>query len=296
MSSLTAIPLVSKLSKGVIRILGCNPGPMTLQGTNTYLIGTGLRRILIDSGDAETANEYTKLLEEVLHNEGATIEHLIITHWHHDHIGGVESVKNLLKLRNTRAKSPTVWKLSRSLEDRGNDGQEESYSVEWRSMNDGQLFEVDGAKLQIHHTPGHTTDHACLTLLEDNSLFSGDCILGEGTAVFEDLHDYILSLEKIIQMTPKVIYPGHGPVIESPVPRIQYYIRHRQQRENEILKVLQEHGTMNSLSEMDIVQRIYTETPENLWNAAAANVRHHLEKLLKERKVRGENGAWFSNI
>jgi len=211
--------------------------------------------VLVDSGEVKTADAYIKLLNSVLSEENATIEHLMITHWHHDHIGGVESVQNLLKRLFPEDKQPTVWKLPRSPNDDGRSDIEKS--VQWKPLKNDQVVEVEGAKLQIKYTPGHTSDHACLLLQDENILFSGDCILGEGTSVFEDLHDYMLSLNKILELQPKMIYPGHGPVLDDPLPRIQYYIKHRQQREDEILRMLQEQGSDKPMTEMDIVKLIY---------------------------------------
>ncbi|XP_053983718.1 beta-lactamase-like protein 2 homolog [Hylaeus volcanicus] len=289
MKPLMDLPLISRLSKKVIRILGCNPGLMTLQGTNTYLVGTGHRRILIDAGDSKTAPEYIKLLHQVLEEEKATIEHLIITHWHRDHIGGVNPVLNTIKMLNPTENS-RVWKLPRSLEDKGMTEAEKL--VNWEALVDKQIMEVEGAKLSIEYTPGHTSDHAVLWLKEDGVLFSGDCILGERTAVFEDLHSYMISLNKILAMEPEIIYPGHGAVIRDPIASINFYIEHRQKRENEILEVLQENSRSNTMSEMDIVKHIYSETTSNMWEAAAYNIYHHLNKLLKEGKVKGEKGKW----
>lgn len=276
------IPAVSRLSSRVIRVLCCNPGPMTLQGTNTYIIGTGRRRILLDAGEPDDLR-YIKRLDGVLKEENIDLEHIVVTHWHHDHIGGVHNVVNRM---NNGCK---VWKF-KSLDPPDLPLPD---NIPLNYLKDGEEIGTEGATLRVFHTPGHTKDHIVLKLLEENALFSGDCILGEGTAVFEDLYDYMISLNRILELKPVCIYPGHGPVVEKPLPKIEYYINHRNKREEEILGVMKEKGTV--MSEMDLVKIIYTDTPENLHNAAASNVNHHLHKLLKEKKVLQCGSKWRYN-
>lgn len=103
-----------------------------------------------------------------------------------------------------------VWKYPRS---DAPDQYAELINVPVKHLVDGQQFSTNGVTVKVIHTPGHTTDHCVLMVEDTKELFSGDCILGEGTAVFEDLHDYMLSLKKIIGHDPAVIYPGHGNIV-----------------------------------------------------------------------------------
>lgn len=168
-----------------------------------------------------------KHLKSVLDEENATVSNIILSHWHNDHIGGVKDVLQCIEnadgsylfcwrtefvFIDTEKNLPdcSVWKYPRA------DAADE-YSalrnVDVKNLTNGQEIIVDGATVKVIHTPGHTTDHCILFLDETQSVFSGDCILGEGTAVFEDLYDYMKSLEHILAIKPSVIYPGHGNII-----------------------------------------------------------------------------------
>ena len=170
-----------------------------------------------------------------------------------------------------------VWKFPRS------DAAEDYGDFKFEELKDGQEFKIDDMTLKVFHTPGHTTDHVILFDEQTKALYSGDCILGEGTAVFEDLYDYMKSLELILSLNPSVIYPGHGDVIDDPVEKIQYYINHRNERERQILEAIV--ASQKPLTTMEIVKIVYTTTPRHLYPAAAVNVNQHLIKLKKEGKI-----------
>ncbi|KAK8769080.1 hypothetical protein V5799_014456 [Amblyomma americanum] len=265
----TFIPKVATLTSRIIRVLGCNPGPMTLQGTNTYIIGTGKERILLDTGNPDVP-EYIATLKDVLLERGISLQQIIVTHWHLDHVGGVDEILRQIQ-PGCKVKKYAFH------------GDKAEHSFQY--LKDGEWIRTEGASLKVIATPGHTQDHIVLYLDEENALFSGDCILGEGSAVFEDFHSYMDSLSTILAVKPSVIYPGHGPVISNPEPKIREYIEHRLQREKQIIECLS-NTSAEHMSAMDIVKEVYKGTPEHLHAAAARNVEHHLEKLIKDGKSR----------
>ncbi|XP_071504533.1 endoribonuclease LACTB2-like [Diadema antillarum] len=287
----TIIPHIERLSSRIIRVLGLNPSPMTLRGTNTYIVGTGARRVLIDTGE-EGKPEFVSNLRKTLADNGTSIQEILVTHWHHDHVGGIADIVGDLQL-GTDIK---ISKLPRHppQEEEINGG-----TLKYSYLKDGEKIVTEGATLKAVYTPGHTDDHMVLILEEENAVFTGDCVLGEGTAVFEDLYTYMKSLEKLVSLQPDKLYPGHGPVVEGAVEKLQMYINHRNMREGQIAAVLEEHKT-EDMSAMDLVKIIYTETPEVLYPAAARNVSHHLQKMEKEGKITKSssdgNYRWKSNL
>lgn len=235
-------------------------------GTNTYLIGNGPRKILIDTGEGRLA--WITALRQVLAEEKATIVTAIITHWHRDHVSGVPHL---------REACPDVV-VYKNQPDHGQ-----------HSVEDGQKFFVDGATLRAVHSPGHTNDHMSLLLEEEDAMFTGDNLLGQGTAVFEDLRTYISSLERMQGMFSGRAYPGHGPVIEDGKTRVLEYIQHRQKRENQVIECLNlprpSHnlqGTMDTKTgwtSMELVREIYKDIPTSLHGPANGGVVQVLRKL-----------------
>lgn len=159
------------------------------------------------------------------------------------------------------------------------------------NIEDGQVFKVDGASLRAVFSPGHTQDHMALVLEEEDAMFTGDNVLGHGTAVFEDLLTYLNSLEKMKNMFKGRAYPGHGPVIDDGSSKITEYIEHRKQREDQVLEVLKSskassEGTkVDEWTSMEIVKIVYKDVPENLHLPANSGVIQILQKLKEEEKV-----------
>ncbi|RYP92911.1 hypothetical protein DL770_000961 [Monosporascus sp. CRB-9-2] len=272
-SQLVHLPEVERLSPACIRILGGNPGKFTLQGTNTYLIGRGPSRLLIDTGEGKPS--WISALKRTLEEEKATVQKALITHWHHDHVGGIAQLLG-------HSPETVIYKCDPS------GGQQVD-------IKDGQTFEVEGATLTAVHTPGHTTDHMAFVLREESALFTGDNVLGQGTAVFEDLGTYLESLARMENLVSGRAYPGHGPVLPEARAKISEYIQHRHQRETQVLQALgsAKEGCASSTgaeriddwSSMELVKVIYRDVPENLHLPAQGGVIQILRKLRNEAKV-----------
>eukprot|EP00903_Cladosiphon_okamuranus_P009331 g8899.t1 len=261
------------LSALVVRVNGLNPGMHTLQGTNCYLIGKGASRILVDTG--EGIDGFVDHLQEVMKEVGCqTLDAILLTHWHADHVGGVEDIRHALggvipvfKRRIPRAET-----------------------FEYHDLKDGQLFRANGATLEVVFTPGHTTDHVAFVLHEEKALITGDLILGCGTAIFDDFTSYMASLQRVLGMSSKFeegftrLYCGHGPVVDDADEKIKFYIKHRQERENQIMQALTA-AEGRPLSSIQITLRVYGSVPIPILVSAHYNVLHHLSKLQDEGRA-----------
>lgn len=236
---------------------------------------------MLDCGEGK--EEYLPCLKSSLEGlSGAFISDIIISHTHYDHWGGLPSI-----LSSDLNRAPSAIQVHKMIV---NDSSPSEFShhhdipsdIKITPLKNNQKFEVGGATLRVIHTPGHTKDHCTFLLEEEGAIFTADCILGQGTAVFEDLKDYIDGLQHLLDFNPKRLYPGHGPIIEDGKTKILEYIKHRQDREKQIIQVLQ---SRTSATPMDIVEILYKDYPESLHGPAAHSVELHLTKLLKEGKA-----------
>ncbi|OOQ91176.1 Beta-lactamase-like protein 2 [Penicillium brasilianum] len=283
-ASLPHLADVEDVTIRVIRIMGGNPGEMQLQGTNTYIVGTGKSRILIDTGQGMPiwATNITKILKE----RDLEISHVLLTHWHGDH---TEGVPDLI------AYDPRL--TSRIYKNQPSPGQQ--------PIHDGQIFETEGAVIRAIFTPGHAVDHMCFILEEENAMFTGDNVLGHGYSVAEDLGEYMKSLEIMRSQNCQFGYPAHGIKILNLPRTIRLYIRHKEQRERQIYHALTkvtrtDHNAKGSLTARELVHALHGEIPEELFkNAFEPFLTESLWKLAEERKVgfevvRGRR-RWFLN-
>lgn len=242
-----------RLAPLVAVVLAPNPGMMTGPGTNTYIVGTGPTCVIDPAVDDDD------FLEAVLERAGEVCS-ILVTHRHPDHVGGARALM-------ARTGAPL-----RAFGDRPAGG------VEVRGVADREVIAAGKTRLSAWHTPGHAPDHLCFLLEGPRSLFAGDNVLGEGTAVIAppegNMRDYLASLERMRGLGVGRIYPGHFRPVEDGPAVIDAYLAHRAQREEAILEAVGEPAGLD-----EIVARVYADTPSHLHPVAAYQVLAHLELL-----------------
>ncbi|KAJ3790066.1 beta-lactamase-like protein [Lentinula aff. detonsa] len=333
MEALEVLASITRLSPSIVRVVAQNPGKFTLQGTNTYIIGRQRPYTLVDTGEGK--EQYVPVLEAALKeslpsgkSDSTDVSDIIISHWHGDHVGGLPSVLALLRRlwdeRDTGLPftPPRLHKFplpANKLSERSdlspivnslplNSFTPASDHSAFHDLHDGQDFITSSASFRVLHTPGHTYDSICLFIAEDRALYTADTVLGQGTAVFEDLQLYISSLRKMLdysQSNPyEVLYPGHGPVVSEGTVLIETYIKHRLEREAQVLQVLQTTPPNSddnlSWTTWTIVSKIYQGYPDSLWTPAAHSITLHMQKLkadgiVKQLDGEGVNTRWALN-
>ena len=251
-----------------------NPGIMTLQGTNQYVVGKeGV--IVIDVALSADSN-LDGIIEQVEAMGGKKIEKILLTHIHSDHCGGALALRKRCgaKLGIHRSRKGYLG------------GEDFQY-------DDNDRISFGGGELHVLHTPGHESGHCCFYEGGDKVLFSGDNILGYGTAVIHppdgNMTDYLRSLERLLGFDISLILPGHGPMVGKPEAKIKEYIKHRMEREQQVLAALRAgHQTIG-----DITQLIYKDMSAALQRVAEFSVQAHLEKLARDGRVKREGGRYL---
>ena len=239
--------------------------------------------MLIDTSEDIVSSRFAKyLLDEVFPATNTrAISMIILTHGHLDHQGGTSDIISAMIKRNLPV--PKVYKRNITNGNFPMINKIKSFNIE-----DKQSFSIGDTTIHAIAAPGHTDDHMCFYIPEDKALLSGDCILGCGTTVFDNLSEYMESLfhlrDKYVlskEFPVDVIWPGHGDVVTDPLSKVNEYILHRLTREEQILKVLNasKHRWINS---WDITSIVYGNLKFHVKFSAQLNVTNHLQKLVSD--------------
>lgn len=268
---------VDQVSPLIRRVVADNPGPFTFTGTGTYIVGRG-QVAVIDPGPDLDAH-LAAILAAV---EGETVSHIFITHNHLDHspLAGP-----LAKATGARIYGCAIGGGEKDDGPQMEAGHDDDFTPDV-SVCQGGVFNGQGWTIEAIPTPGHTSNHVCFALLEENALFSGDHIMGWSTTVISppdgDMGAYYQSLDLIQARDFAVLWPTHGPPITEVGPFIDAYRAHRRDRERQIREQLAAGHTRIK----DMVPAMYAAVDPRLHPAAARSVLAHLVNMVRDGEVR----------
>ena len=305
---MSAIPFVTldeprygtavQVSPLVRRVIANNPSKYTYLGTGTYIVGHGDVAV-IDPGPM--IDEHRDALAACL--EGSRVRAILVTHCHSDH-------SPLAAWLREQTGAPTIaFGPHGSIEpDAADDGEieegvtlEETTDMEFDPdvrVGDGEVAAMgDGWTMRGVHTPGHTSNHMCFALDEEQALFTGDHVMGWSTTVVSppdgDMRDYIDSLRKVMVRNDLSLWPTHGAPVMEPKPFLQAFLEHRLEREAQVVTAVR-----SGLSDIEaMVKQMYADVREELHKPAARSVLSHLVKLVDDGVVtvegKGKDSRYF---
>lgn len=263
-----------RLSARVRCLLAPNPGPMTLDGTNTYVLAEpgSSKAVVVDPGPDDPAHLDAVLASLAADDQRASL--VLLTHGHADHAAGVRSFAARAGCP-VRAVDPT-------------------HRVGPDGLSGGDTVRVGGLVVEVMDTPGHTADSASLVLRDEPAMLTGDTVLGRGTTVVAHpdgrLGDYLSSLERIEALasrTPQMrLLPGHGPAGAALASVAGLYRAHRTARLTQVVDAV----SAGARDADGVVERVYADVDRTLWPAARLSVLAQLDYLLERGRLERVEG------
>jgi len=260
------MPRTADLEPLVTRVLAPNPSGMTLDGTNTYVVGApgSGQAVVVDAGPADA--RHLAAVEAVLAARDVRVVAVLVTHHHGDHAEAAAPWAARFGVPVAAAATSVA----------GPGG---------RLLAPGEQLRLAGTTIGVVATPGHTADHLAFRL-ESGAVLVGDHVLGRGTSVVThpegDVVAYLDSLRRVHDLGPAALYCGHGPELTvDPAAVLDFYLAHRAYREEQLLAAL----AAGPRTVDQLVAEVYAAVPQTLWPAAAQSTRATLAKLTAEDRV-----------
>lgn len=240
--------------------------------TNAYLLGRG-EAVLVDPGSdlPEEIDRLHAALGAAQAQDGRRVIEIWLTHHHPDHVAGAAEMQRRLDVpiaahRETAKRLGKRLSIARELAD------EQRIELAGPSTGDSMTF-------RVLHTPGHARGHLCFFEESQGSLICGDLVAGIGTIVIDppegDMTWYLASLERMVDLPPRTLFPAHGPAIEDAVGKLREYVAHRLRREEKVLAAWGD--GLRSAKEM--VARVYDDAPDAARMLAERQIEAHLARL-----------------
>ena len=285
-----------QLERGLIRLVAPNPSPMTLHGTNTYLVGQ--KSIAVIDPGPELAGHLEAIVAAL--PDGARISHILVTHSHLDHSAlaarlSARTGARIYAFGDSRAgQTARLAALAAFGTLGGGEGADPKFRPD-HLLPDGGVVASEEWQISAIHTPGHFGNHMCFAW--QDVLFTGDHVMGWASSLISppdgDLAAYRASLSRLTLRTDRRLYPGHGDPVDHPADRLAFLLRHRAEREAKVLAAL---GPL-FVPVPVLLAQAYDDTPVALHPAASRNLLAHLIDLTDRNLAEPDRSpgpdAWF---